>query len=147
MPYRVYFLDGPPRLVLDFREIDFAGSDAQALVGRELVPALRWGRFRPGWSRMVMELPGPYALTMATQSPDQGGTGGALVKLRIDPVAQDQFVTRGNALSALWICRRLRPSRRCRRAARPIGPCASRWTPAMAAMIPVPRSAPSTRRR
>ena len=102
VPYRVYFLDGPPRLVLDFREIDFAGSDAQALVGRELVPALRWGRFRPGWSRMVMELPGPYALTMATQSPDQGGTGGALVKLRIDPVAQDQFVTRGNALSALW---------------------------------------------
>lgn len=102
VPYRVYFLDGPPRLVLDFREIDFAGSDAQALVGRELVPALRWGRFRPGWSRMVMELPGPYALTMATQSPDQGGTDGALVKLRIDPVAQDQFVTRGNALSALW---------------------------------------------
>lgn len=102
VPYRVYFLDGPPRLVLDFREIDFSGSDAQALTGRDLVPALRWGRFRPGWSRLVMELPGPYALAVAAQTPDHGGAEGALVKLRIEPVAQEQFVTRGNALSALW---------------------------------------------
>ena len=102
VPYRVYFLDGPPRLVVDFREIDFAGTDAQALPGRELVPALRWGRFRPGWSRLVMELPGPYALRMAVQRPAESGAGGALVKLRIEPVPQDEFATRGNALSALW---------------------------------------------
>lgn len=100
VPYRVYFLDGPPRLVVDFREIDFSGSDADALPGRELIPALRWGGFRPGWSRLVMELPGPYALRMAVQTPAQAG--GALVKLRLDPVQPKDFVTRGNALSALW---------------------------------------------
>lgn len=100
VPYRVYFLDGPPRLVADFREIDFSGADAAALSGRELVPALRWGRFRPGWSRLVMELPGPYALRAAVQGPAQGG--GATVSLRIEPVGQDEFAPRDNALSALW---------------------------------------------
>ncbi|WP_323717136.1 N-acetylmuramoyl-L-alanine amidase [Paracoccus aminovorans] len=100
VPYRVYFLDGPPRLVADFREIDFSGADAAALSGRELVPALRWGRFRPGWSRLVMELPGPYALRAAVQGPAQGG--GAAVVLRIEPVGQDEFAPRDNALSALW---------------------------------------------
>lgn len=102
VPYRVYFLDGPPRLVVDFREIDFSGTEAEALPGRDLVPALRWGRFRPGWSRLVMELPGPYALRLAVQSPAEGGARGALVKLRIEPVGQKDFVTRSNALSALW---------------------------------------------
>ncbi|MFC3568693.1 N-acetylmuramoyl-L-alanine amidase [Paracoccus sp. TOH] len=102
VPYRVYFLDGPPRLVVDFREIDFSGTRAGDLPGRELVPALRWGRFRSGWSRLVMELPGPYALRTAVQRPAEGGAGGALVKLRIEPVDATEFVTRGNALSALW---------------------------------------------
>lgn len=104
VPYRVYFLDEPPRLVVDFRQVDFAGSDAAALTGADLVPALRWGRFRPGWSRMVMELPAPYALRLAVQRPGASGTaaGGALLHLRLDPVDQDEFVTRGHALSALW---------------------------------------------
>lgn len=102
VPYRVYFLDGPPRMVVDFRQIDFSGIDAQDLPGVELVAALRWGRFRQGWSRMVVELPGPYVLRRAVQIPAESGAGGALVRLNIDPVDQDAFVTRGNALSALW---------------------------------------------
>jgi N-acetylmuramoyl-L-alanine amidase len=102
VPYRVYFLDAPPRLVVDFRQVDFSGAEAKALPGAELVPALRWGRFRPGWSRMVMELPGPYALRQALQSPIEGGADGALMHLQLEPVDQDEFVTRGHALSALW---------------------------------------------
>lgn len=102
VPYRVYFLDGPPRLIVDFREIDFAGVDAGALPGADLVPGLRWGRFRPGWSRLVMELAGPYALRTAIQRQAEAPARGALVRLRIEPVAAQDFVTRGNALSALW---------------------------------------------
>ncbi|MDS9468097.1 N-acetylmuramoyl-L-alanine amidase [Paracoccus sp. MBLB3053] len=102
VPYRVYFLDGPPRLVIDFREVDFSAADADALAGRSLVPALRWGRFRPGWSRLVMELPGPYALRLAVQNGLQGGAAGAQVMLRLEPVPQAEFRSRGNALSALW---------------------------------------------
>lgn len=98
-PYRVYFLDGPPRLVVDFRQVDFTGTDPAALTGRDLVPAIRWGRFRQGWSRMVVELPGPYALSFTAQ---QQTPLGALLRLRIDPVKPEAFVTRGNSLSALW---------------------------------------------
>lgn len=102
VPYRVYFLDGPPRMVVDFRQVDFSAADARELPGADLVADLRWGRFRQGWSRMVVELPGPYALRSALQSPVAGGAGGALVQLQIEPVKGDAFVTRGNALSALW---------------------------------------------
>lgn len=102
VPYRVYFLDSPPRLVVDFREVDFSGAQASDLPGAELVPDLRWGRFRRGWSRMVVELPGPYALRRAQQVPARDGAQGALVGLRIEPVDQGDFVTRGHALSALW---------------------------------------------
>lgn len=98
VPYRVYFLDGPPRLIVDFNEIDFSGSDAAALVGRDLVADLRWGRSRPGWSRLVLELPGPYALQAAIQTPVAQG---AHLNLRIEPVPAEEFLTRGNATSAL----------------------------------------------
>ncbi|MTH35043.1 AMIN domain-containing protein [Paracoccus limosus] len=101
VPYRVYFLDSPPRLVVDFRELDFSRITPDAIPGRDLVPAIRWGRFRPGWSRMVVELPGPYALRSAVQT--QGAAGaGARLNLAIAPVEAKDFVTRGNALSALW---------------------------------------------
>ena len=98
-PYRVYFLDGPPRLVVDFRQVDFTGADPAALSGSDLVPAIRWGRFRQGWSRMVVELPGPYGLGLATQEPVPQG---ARLHLRIDPVKPEAFATRGTSLSALW---------------------------------------------
>ncbi|MDT1063823.1 N-acetylmuramoyl-L-alanine amidase [Paracoccus sp. CPCC 101403] len=101
VPYRVYFLDGPPRLVVDFREIDFSGTDPAALPGRGLVPGLRWGKAVPGWSRLVMDLPGPYALRQAVQKPALSGAGGALVSLQLEPVDPEDFLTRGNALSAL----------------------------------------------
>lgn len=104
VPYRVYFLADPARLVVDFHDLDFSGLDPEALPGRDLVPAVRWGRFRPGWSRLVVELPGPYALTRALQGQTgQGQTGqGARLDLAIQPVAPEDFRTRGNALSALW---------------------------------------------
>lgn len=98
VPYRVYFLDQPARLVVDFNEADFSGANPDALAGRALVRALRWGHFKPGWSRLVMELPGPYALETAIQKPDEAG---ARLMLRIEPIAAKDFVTRGNALSAL----------------------------------------------
>ena len=101
VPYRVYFLDGPPRLIVDFREIDFSGTPAKALPGSDLVPGLRWGRARPGWSRLVMELPGPYALRTVIQKPAADNGSGAVLSLRIEPVSQADFLTRGTALSAL----------------------------------------------
>ncbi|MRU14310.1 N-acetylmuramoyl-L-alanine amidase [Roseovarius sp. A21] len=60
VPYRVFTLNDPARLVMDFREVDWQGVDAGALDRSDRALALRMGGFRPGWSRMVVDMDGPY---------------------------------------------------------------------------------------
>lgn len=103
VPYRVRFLDAPPRLVVDFRGLEVTPGDADATPGRGLLRDLRAGPFRPGWSRLVAELPGPYALREAVIAPDpEGPPGAARIRLAIEPVAPEDFEASPNALSALW---------------------------------------------
>ena len=56
VPWRVFTLDDPRRLVLDFREIDWRGADKATLDQSDRVSDLRFGALRPGWSRMVVDL-------------------------------------------------------------------------------------------
>ncbi len=63
VPWRVRLMDNPPRLVIDTREVDWAGAAVLAIVRPAL--AMRAGSFRPGWSRLVLELDGPYRLVRA----------------------------------------------------------------------------------
>lgn len=74
VPYRVYTLDAPRRLVLDFREVDWQGVTPEMLDDSTRVEAVRVGGFRPGWSRMVLDLAGPYGLASADMKivPDSG---------------------------------------------------------------------------
>lgn len=65
VPWRVFTLDAPRRLVVDFREVDWRGLDPEALVATERVDAARVGRIRPGWSRMIVDLSGPFLLDNA----------------------------------------------------------------------------------
>jgi N-acetylmuramoyl-L-alanine amidase len=58
--------------------------------------ALRTGRFRPGWSRLVMELAGPYGVTTAAM--DTAGSA-ARVDLRLDPVSAQVFAAGVGALN------------------------------------------------
>ncbi len=63
VPWRLRLMDNPPRLVIDAREVDWKGAEALAVVKPGV--ALRAGRFRPGWSRMVLELEGPHKVARA----------------------------------------------------------------------------------
>jgi N-acetylmuramoyl-L-alanine amidase len=91
VPWRVRLLDGPPRLVLDFREVDWAGL-ADMPVTSDRLMGLRAGVFRPGWSRLVLELPGP----MHVSSAEMATQGTALVRLRLDPASQADFAAAAN---------------------------------------------------
>ncbi len=110
VPFRAFLLDDPPRLVVDFREVDFSAAQPEAFSNRGLLGAVRWGRFRPGWSRLVAELSGPARLRVAveetgTESPAASGDGGAAPRLRLvlDRVPATDFVARDGAPeSALW---------------------------------------------
>ena len=72
VPWRLRFLDGPPRLVLDAREIDWAGIDGLDLPAP--LVALRAGGFRVGWSRLVVELAGPHRIALSEMATDGGKT-------------------------------------------------------------------------
>jgi N-acetylmuramoyl-L-alanine amidase len=61
VPWRLRVMDAPPRLVIDTREVDWTGIAGLALP--EGVVALRAGSFRPGWSRLVVELGRPMQVT------------------------------------------------------------------------------------
>lgn len=63
VPWRVRMMDNPPRLVIDTREVDWRGVEALAVVRPGA--SLRAGAFRPGWSRLVLELDRPLKVVRA----------------------------------------------------------------------------------
>lgn len=102
VPYRVHLLAAPPRLVVDFRELDFTPLGRVDTSGLEHVVALRSGRAGPGWSRLVAELSGPFDLASA-QMVTGAADGSARVELRLEPVSAEGFarsVARGAAAGA-----------------------------------------------
>lgn len=92
VPWRVRVLDDPARLVVDFREVDWSGL-ADMPVTSDAVVGLRAGVFRPGWSRLVMQLAGP----MQVSSAEMRTSGAVGVHLRLEPASQAAFA----ALAAL----------------------------------------------
>ena len=86
VPWRVRFRADPPRLVLDVREVDWTGVE-EVLQTSDHVRAVRAGVFRPGWSRLVLELSGPMARSLAEMS-TQNDTK---LALRLDPTSAEAF--------------------------------------------------------
>lgn len=89
VPWRVRLLDQPPRLVMDVREVDWAGLAAVAMTAPQ-VRDVRAGVFRPGWSRLVLELDGPYLVSLSEM---QTREDGASIRLGLIPASQAEFAT------------------------------------------------------
>jgi len=87
VPWRVRLMANPPRLVLDLREVDWTGLAAMPRKTAR-VTDLRAGVFRPGWSRLVMQLSGPFRVTTAEMTTPEGR---AHVALRLDPADPAEF--------------------------------------------------------
>ena len=82
VPWRVLTRDDPRRVILDFQEIAWAGVSPQALGTSKRVQAVRIGTFRPGWSRMVLELTAPLIVDTAGMRTDPS-SGAAVITLRL----------------------------------------------------------------
>ena len=63
--YRIFALADPNRIVIDLSEIAWKVKEGRKLQGRGLVAALRYGLFKAGTSRVVLDLATPAALTDA----------------------------------------------------------------------------------
>ncbi len=90
VPWRVFTLDEPARLVVDFREVDWSAADPDAMDASEHVASLRMGAFRPGWSRLVAEFNAPLKVAKAELSVAKD-TGAAKLSLQLAPVNQVEF--------------------------------------------------------
>ncbi len=66
VPYRVFTLEAPERLVLDFREVNWGDLDTLDFDQAKHVTNVSFGQLRPGWSRMVLELSEPMFLNLAS---------------------------------------------------------------------------------
>lgn len=87
VPWRVRVLNTPPRLILDTREVDFT-QIATVARDSDRVVDLRAGVFRPGWSRLVLELSGPFAVKTAAMNT---ATDGARIAVTLTPTTDSAF--------------------------------------------------------
>lgn len=88
VPWRVRLQAAPPRLIVDFREVDFDGLAALPILTDKIKTA-RAGLFRPGWSRLVLELEGPYQITVAEMVTQAAS---AHVQIRLSPTDEETFL-------------------------------------------------------
>ncbi|MEL6648416.1 MAG: AMIN domain-containing protein [Pseudomonadota bacterium] len=96
VPFRVFTLADPERLVMDFREVDWSGVDAEEMDQADGIFAVRMGGFRPGWSRMVVDLNAPLAVATANADIAED-TGAATLVIRLQEVDPETFVERSGA--------------------------------------------------
>ncbi len=96
VPYRVFTLTDPARLVLDFREVDWRALDIARFDRSNVVKTVRAGTFRPGWSRLVAELSAPHLIDQVGVTTDDV-TGRAVVSLALVSADADAFAAQSGA--------------------------------------------------
>lgn len=92
VPYRVFTLADPYRVVLDFKEIDWTNFTTEGFVETDKVTAARFGLYQPGWSRMVLELSEPMRIFQAEMSTNNI-RGNGEVYVRLKPTNDKDFRT------------------------------------------------------
>mgnify|MGYP005986962193 CR=1 FL=1 len=90
VPYRVFKLDDPRRVVLSFREVDWNGVTRDALLNADGVTDVRFGPLTPGWSRMVIDLAAPMRVVAAGMAVDPQ-TSAARLTLTMAPTSEAAF--------------------------------------------------------
>jgi N-acetylmuramoyl-L-alanine amidase len=88
VPYRIFTLADPARMVIDFAMVDWSDFNAIAFDQAKAVTSVRVGGLRPGWSRMVLDLAKPLAVDEAQLRRTETG---ARLDLSLESVSDDQF--------------------------------------------------------
>ena len=95
VPWRAFTLTDPEWLVLDFGEVDWSGLGADLFTAPGRVSRAAAGRLRPGWSRLVLELEGPYGIETAAMETAEGQ--GARLALTLSTVSEAAFAAASGA--------------------------------------------------
>ncbi len=111
VPWRVFTLNDPARVILDFSELDWAGLDADAvLAGSDKFTDIRAGLYRPGWTRLVLSLASPMVIDRAAmRGPVQAGDP-TTMRLELAHASAEEFAaTTGAPNSAVFATPAPRP--------------------------------------
>ena len=103
VPFRVFTLSDPSRLVMDFKEVDWRGvSDTDLMDEESVITAVRFGNFQPGWSRLIADLSEPVLPDDVQVSVDPE-TGKTVLEMSLKPVSAAEYAgTAGVPESASW---------------------------------------------
>jgi len=96
VPYRLFTLTNPPRLVLDFQEVDWRGLSSDSLLQGEQITRAQFGTYVPGWSRMVLNLAEPLSVQSAALDIDTV-TAQATLQLELVKTSPESFAARAGA--------------------------------------------------
>ncbi|SNS42315.1 N-acetylmuramoyl-L-alanine amidase [Antarctobacter heliothermus] len=103
VPWRLFTLADPDRLVLDFAEVDWQGADPEEMDQSDRITALRMGLFRPGWSRLVAELASPMAVERAEMRVAPDGADATLALRLISTDADSFAAAAGQPADPTWV--------------------------------------------
>lgn len=91
VPFRVFTLDRPARLVIDFQGLDGQGEYSGLLNDIDAgVDGLRFGIFQPGWTRLVADLNRPMLPADVGMSVDPL-TGASVLQMTLARVSAEDF--------------------------------------------------------
>ena len=96
VPYRVFTLDDPRRLVMDFREVDFREVDSGNFTRSDWISGARFGGLRAGWSRMILDLTDPVRVELAGMAVDTVD-GTAQIEVVLRSISSDEFAASAGA--------------------------------------------------
>ncbi len=90
VPYRIFTLRDPYRMVMDFQEVDWRGLNRDDFLQSDRISGVQFGAYVPGWSRLVLDLGAPMAVDTAEMKIDQNA-GTAVLSLNLKGVDFDAF--------------------------------------------------------
>jgi N-acetylmuramoyl-L-alanine amidase len=90
VPYRIYQLDDPMQMIVEFSEVIFDGLTAESFDQSKRVAKVQFGALGNGWSRLVLELTEPLGVKSAEMKHDQQA-GNSVLKIWAGPVTDEEF--------------------------------------------------------
>jgi N-acetylmuramoyl-L-alanine amidase len=96
LPYRVFTLPDPFRVVLDLPEVAWTLPQGEEPKPTGLITGLRFGLFAPGTSRVVLDVSGPVLLQKVFIIPPREGKPHRLV-VDIEPATRQQYFAAGGS--------------------------------------------------
>lgn len=97
LPYRIFTLANPYRVVIDFPELDWKVGAPKGPIRRGVVSNYRFGLFQAGNSRLVVDLRNPVIVSKHVYIPPSGERGHRFV-VDLTPVALSEFRVGGNGI-------------------------------------------------